>query len=150
MLQRPRIGEILRKSVPLSRHDVEEILEDQKTTRRRFGEIALSWGLCQPEHLWSAWCNQLTDDLDRIDLQQTGIDAQAAAALPPEIARKLRVIPVRMTDHEVIVACDQPLSESCLRDLNAQLGVHVKYVLTGTGQLNLAIEDYYPALRPTG
>ena len=147
--RRPRIGEILRRSVPLSRQDVDEILEDQKTTRRRFGEIALSWGLCQPEQLWSAWCKQLTNDLERVDLQEMGIDAQAAAKMPPEAARSHRVIPVRMSESEMIVACEEPLTERCLAELKVIVGMRVRFVLTGAVQLNSAIEDYYPTLRPT-
>ena len=150
MPQRPRIGEILRRSVPLSRQDVDEILEDQKTTRRRFGEIALSWGLCQPEQLWTAWCKQLTDDLERIDLRAVGIDAQAAAEIPPDVARRLRVVPVRMSESTIIVACDEPLGDQCLAELKALLGLRVKYVLTGTAELSAAIDEYYPALQPTG
>src|SRR5688572_85028 len=135
MAHRPRIGEILRRSVPLSRQDVDEILEDQKTTRRRFGEIALSWGLCQPEQLWSAWCNQLTDDRQRVDLHAMGIDAQAAAMMPPDVARARRVIPVRIGENEIVVACDEPLTEQCLAELKAVAGMRVRYVLTATKQL---------------
>jgi len=149
MPHRPRIGEILRRSVPLSRQDVDEILEDQKTTRRRFGEIALSWGLCEPEHVWSAWCRQLADGCDRVDLSELGIDAQAAAVMTPDVARKHRVIPVRRGEGEIVLACDEPLSDRCVAELRALLGVRVKYVVTGAGQLNVAIEDYYPTLRPT-
>src|SRR5439155_6477219 len=58
---RARIGELLSRMVPLSGHDVEEILQEQSATRRRFGEIALAWGLCKPEHVWDAWGQQSTD-----------------------------------------------------------------------------------------
>ena len=151
MPQRQRIGEILRRTVPLSRQDVDEVLEDQKTTRRRFGEIALSWGLCQPEHLWSAWCKQLTSSgAERVDLQEIGIDAQAAAMMPPEIARQLRVVPLRMSETEVVVACDEPLTDRVAGELKLLLGLRVKHVLAATEQLNVALEDYYPTLRPTG
>ena len=150
MAHRPRIGEILRRSVPLSRQDVDEILEDQKTTRRRFGEIALSWGLCQPEHLWSAWCGQLTDDLERVNLEELGIDAQAAALMSGKDARELRVIPVRMSETEVIVVADGPLTDSCHDALRTILRRQVKFVLTGMEQLNRALEDYYPKLQQTG
>ena len=58
MVRRARIGELLSRIVPLSGHDVEEILEEQSANRRKFGEIALAWGLCRPEHVWDAWCQQ--------------------------------------------------------------------------------------------
>ena len=42
MNRRARMGELLSRMVPLSGHDVEEILEEQNSNRRKFGEIALS------------------------------------------------------------------------------------------------------------
>ena len=40
MQQKPRIGELLSQMVPLDGQDVDEILQEQGVTRRRFGEIA--------------------------------------------------------------------------------------------------------------
>src|SRR4051812_15758645 len=85
--QRSRIGELLSRIVPLSGHDVEEILQDQAGTNRKFGEIALAWGLCQPQHVWKAWCRQLASaGTEQVDLKLVGIDAQAAASIPAELA----------------------------------------------------------------
>ncbi len=59
-MSRPRFGELLSRFVNLSAHDVSEILEDQSSSRRRFGEIALAFGLCQPQHVWKAWWCRLS------------------------------------------------------------------------------------------
>ncbi|HEY0009115.1 MAG TPA: hypothetical protein VGB55_10365, partial [Tepidisphaeraceae bacterium] len=55
----PRIGQILSRSVPLTEHDLEEILQEQKVTRQRFGDAALALGMVQPKHVWDAWMQQL-------------------------------------------------------------------------------------------
>src|SRR5438046_1826862 len=86
MKRRARIGELLSRMVPLSGHDVEEILQEQSATRRRFGEIALAWGLCRPEHVWDAWCQQSENGTETVDLDKIGIDSQAAAMLPAALA----------------------------------------------------------------
>ena len=106
MQAKPRIGELLSELVELSGHDVEEILHEQQTTQRRFGEIALSWGLCQPEHVWSAWSRQVGNgtDVQRVDLDRDGIDAQAVALLHANVARAFRVIPIRADAQEVVLA----------------------------------------------
>src|SRR5439155_13147358 len=88
MKRRARFGELLSRMVPLSGHDVEEILQEQNANRRRFGEIALAWGLCRPEHVWDAWAQQNADGNELVDLEQIGIDAQAAAMLSPDDARR--------------------------------------------------------------
>src|SRR5688500_12737145 len=105
MNQRARIGELLTRIVPLSGHDVEEILEEQSGNRRKkFGEIALTWGLCRPEHVWDAWCQQASQEGETLDLDTIGVDARAAGLLPGHVARRLLAIPVRVAGDMALVA----------------------------------------------
>jgi type IV pilus assembly protein PilB len=145
MNNRPRMGELLGEIVPLSGHDVEEILSEQHATNRRFGEIALSWGLCQPEHVWSAWCRQVGDvsSSQTVDLDRVGIDAQAVALLPAESAHVFRAIPIRTSDTEVVVASDAPLSERAREELGRLLKKRVKFVIATKQQIDAAIDVYY-------
>src|SRR5438552_3699632 len=99
-----RFGELLGKLVKLSQHDVEEILEDQTATHRRFGDIALSWGLCEPEHVWQAWSDQLLTQVQQVDLEKLGVDSQAAGMIQREVALKLCAIPIRCLGHHLIIA----------------------------------------------
>ena len=147
MKNRPRMGELLSEIVDLSGHDVEEILHEQHANNRRFGEIALSWGLCQPEHVWSAWCRQVEDgaDCETVDLDREGIDAQAVTLLPTEWARAFRAVPVRVSDTEIVVASDAPLSERAREELTRLLKKHVKFVIAPKKQIDAAIEVYYPS-----
>ena len=82
-MSRMRIGQLLEQMGKLSGHDVDEILHEQSSpgVRKSFGEIALIWGLCRPEHIWKAWADQLSDGLERIDLETFGIDSQAVSRL---------------------------------------------------------------------
>jgi hypothetical protein len=98
------LGELLGRLVNLSRHDVDEILEEQSSTHHRFGEIALSWGLCAPEHVWQAWCDQLLQQVQKVDLEKLGVDSQAAAMISSDLARRLNVIPIRCLGRQLIVA----------------------------------------------
>src|ERR1035441_5376534 len=99
-----RFGEFLGCLVHLSHHDVDEILEEQSSTKHRFGEIALSWGLCAPEHVWQAWCDQLLSQIQKVDLEKLGVDSQATALIPGELARRLGAIPIRCLGQQLIVA----------------------------------------------
>src|SRR3978361_394754 len=79
-----RFGELLGKVVNLTRHDVDEIFEEKNSSHRRFGEMALSLALCDPEHVWQAWCDQLLTQIQRVDLEALGVDAQAAGLIDRE------------------------------------------------------------------
>ena len=147
MQAKPRIGELLSQLVELSGHDVEEILHEQQATQRRFGEIALSWGLCQPEHVWSAWSRQVGNgtDVQRVDLDRDGIDAQAVALLHANVARAFRVIPIRADAQEVVLASEAVLTERVKDELKGLLKQNVKFVIATRRQIDAAIDAYYSA-----
>jgi hypothetical protein len=143
-MQRSRIGELLSRIVPLSNHDVEEILQEQSGTHRRFGEIALAWGLCQPEHVWNAWCRQLAQGIETVDLDEIGIDAQAADILSADVARELEVLPIRIFGDVAIIATsdnETPAFEARLAHL---VGRRVMFVRAEAEQLRRSIDMYYP------
>ena len=144
-------GECLGKVVRLTPHDVSEIMEHQAATRRKFGEIALAWGLCRPQHVWQAWWNQLSREIKRIDLTEIGVDSQAVAHVPRELAVQFRAIPLRSYRDQLVVAtCDQGIARA-RAELPALLPAkQLQFVLTKPEQLDLAIAAYYPsALRPS-
>ena len=150
MSQRARIGQLLKGMVPLSDHDVEEILEEQSSNHRKFGEIALAWGLCRPEHVWDAWCQQSSQEGETLDLDRIGVDARAAALLPAEMARRLSAIPVRVAGDVALVALIHEPTHAELAMLSEALGRQVKFARTNSPQLLAMIERYYPPVLQAG
>ena len=144
MKRRARFGELLSRMVPLSGHDVEEILQEQSATRRRFGEIALAWGLCKPEHVWNAWCQQSEGGTETVDLEKIGVDSQAAAMLPASVAREHHVIPLRVAEGAVLLATANGAMEHS-DELAALLHRRVTFVHTDMKQLERMLDRYYPA-----
>src|SRR3954452_25407461 len=92
-LQETLFGELLGRRVPLSRHDVFEILEEQGGSRRRFGQIALGWGLWEPRHVWETWAEHLADRSPRVDLGRMGIDVQATLHLRGALSAEPGIVP---------------------------------------------------------
>lgn len=142
-------GECLGQVVRLSAHDVSEIMEHQAATRRKFGEIALSWGLCRPQHVWQAWWNQLSRHTPRVDLTKVGVDAQAVDQLPATLAMQFRVMPLRsFRDQLVVATCEHGLPRA-RAELPQLLNKQVQFVLAEPVQLDAALATYYaPASRP--
>jgi hypothetical protein len=144
--KRARMGELLSKMVPLSGHDVEEILQEQSATRRKFGEIALAWGLCRPEHVWDAWCQQSSDGTETVDLDRIGVDSQAAAMLPADVARLHHVIPLRIANDAVLLATANGAMEHS-EELATLLRRRVTFVHADMTQLERMLDRYYPPSR---
>jgi type IV pilus assembly protein PilB len=143
-MDRARMGELLSRIGQLSSHDVDEVLCEQRQTRQRFGAIAVSLGFCQPEHVWAAWCSQLSGNLDRVNLDEIGIDAQAVECLPRELALGLRAMPVRLFEGQLIIALSDPARADGVAEMARRIGLQVKFVLADDAQIQRALLQYYP------
>jgi hypothetical protein len=138
-----RFGELLGRLVPLSDQDVSEILEEQTMSHRRFGQIAMSWGLCRAEHVWRAWCDQLASGPERVDLGMIGIDTQALGHLSGKLAREFGVVPVRTLGERVILAVSPETLDRAAELLPGLMGKHVQFVLADAEQIAHAITVRY-------
>ena len=146
-MSRPLFGECLSDVVGLSDHDVAEILEDQAASRRRFGEIALAWGLCRPEDVWQAWGRQLNRLTPEVDLHKVGVDAQAAAHLPKSVAREFCAVPIRSFGNILVVATTRENLGRACNELPKGVKKDVKLVVTSRASIERAIEAYYEPQR---
>ncbi|HEX8911470.1 MAG TPA: hypothetical protein VF796_03850 [Humisphaera sp.] len=138
-----RFGELLARIVKLSRHDVYDILEEQAGTRKRFGQIALAWGLCEPTHVWEAWTTQIVGRTPRVDLASFGVDAQATLELPAWLAAALGVCPVRSTGGRLVVAASAATLPRATELLTAHSTKPISFVLADPAQVDDAVRRYY-------
>jgi hypothetical protein len=142
-MSQARFGDFLGRLVHLSRHDVDEILEEQSSTKHRFGEIALSWGLCAPEHVWQAWCDQLLSQVQMVDLEKLGVDAQATTMITADTARRLSVIPIRCMGQQLIVAVPTNDTAHITAELRKFTDMQLRFVVADINQIAQAIGVYY-------
>jgi hypothetical protein len=138
-----RIGEVLRRLVPLSAHDVDEVLQEQRGTPRRFGEVAISLGLCRPEHIWKAWATQSTESVQHVDLNEVGIDAQAVGALPRDIAMKFGAIAIRAGQGQLVVATSDVCFDEAAMALPTLVKTKIKFIIADAKQIQEAMDHYY-------
>ena len=140
-----RIGQVLQGLGKLSELDIHEVLAEQRSWPRRFGEIAVTLGFCQPEHVWSAWSSQLGADAgaEEVNLDEVGVDAQAADYLSADVAWGSRVMPLRAWEGQLVVAASDP-SSVAVGDLARRAGMEVKLVRASNEQIERALRKYYP------
>ncbi len=143
-MSRQLIGQLLSRMGKLSLIDIDEILVEQAVSHRRFGEIALSWGLCNPEHVGEAWCKQLADDVQHVDLERVGVDAHATTYLSSQLARQLGVIPIRVLGDLVVVATSHTLNSVEVAELSRTIGKQIRLVTVDPDQIQVALGTYYP------
>jgi hypothetical protein len=138
-----KFGQMLGRFVPMSEHDIHEILDEQAVCRRKFGEIALSWSMCRPDHVWRAWCAQLAHEPQRVDLQEVGVDTQALAAIDHAVANEYSVLPLRVMDDELIVATSESSFDRARQALPGLLKRSVRFVHSDEQAIRDAIQKHY-------
>jgi len=143
-MSRQLIGQLLSRMGKLSLIDIDEILVEQAVSRKRFGEIALSWGLCEPEHIGEAWCRQLGEDVQELDLEKVGVDPHATQCLAGEMARRLDAVPIRTLGDLIVVAIGHTLDSVEVAELSRAVGQQIRLVLVAHSQIQRALETFYP------
>lgn len=112
-MNRLRMGEALRRMGKLSTIDVDEILFEQEVAPRRFGDIAVSWGLCRQEDIAQVWCDQFV--AASIDVAE--IDSVALDCIPPEMAFRLCVAPLKLMAGQLVVAAPEEPDSAAMAEL---------------------------------
>jgi hypothetical protein len=128
----------------LSSIDIDEILEQQAVSHRRFGEIAVSWGLCEPVDLCEAWCAQFSECVDGSDLTQGDLDARLILSMPAKLARQLQVVPLVSIADQMVVAAAQPVDGDQWMAILEATGMDVRFVLAEPEAIAAALDVYYP------
>jgi len=143
-MQRAPIGQVLSRMGKLSSIDIDEILEQQAVSRQRFGEIAVSWGLCEPVDLCEAWCVQFSEGVETSDLTPGDVDARLILSLPARLARQLHIVPLVSIADQMVVASAQPVDGDQWLAILEATGMDVRFVLAEPEAIAAALDVYYP------
>lgn len=127
----------------LTEWQVDRILEHQKLSRQRFGQIAVSWGWAKPEDVWQAWAVQLVKSNRVVDLNEVGIDTAAVEKVPPATAWHYRSVPLRTWGHNLVLAVPEHLDELARRELPTLLPDQLYFCLADREQIDQALDRVY-------
>ena len=82
-------------------------------------------------------------NMDFVDLSQLAIPAEVILAIPPDIARRYKVVPVAHTDSGFMVAIGDPLDFDTFDSIGYLLKQHVEFVCATPAQIKTALHKYY-------
>jgi hypothetical protein len=137
------IGQVLTSMGRLSSIDIDEILAEQAISGMKFGEIAISLGLCGREQIWEAWCIQLAEEIRTTGLDKVGVDLTTAASVPLDVARRWGVLPIRHFAGMIVMAASRMPNADEVVALSAMLGREVRFVPVHPDQIEQALRLAY-------
>jgi type IV pilus assembly protein PilB len=140
-VHRKRIGDILIETGIITPQQLAEALAQQRRTRERLGRVLVDQGAASEKQIAQALAAQL--DLPLVSLASARLDPNALKLIPEVLARKRRVVPVRLDGSQVVVAMADPLDVFALDDVGIAARRSVKPVVAVESEVMAAIERAY-------
>ncbi len=140
---RRRLGDLLVDDGLLTRGQLEELLRSRLEVDgrlERLGEAAVRLGFCTADEIGRALAHQL--DLEYVEDQALVVDPALAERIPRHLAERHHVVPIRMDDDMVVVACADPTNIVGLDDVRVAVGARrIRTVVAPSYALQQAVQD---------
>ena len=138
----PALGALLLRDGSLTVEQLEQALEDKKSSDKRLGEILVDRGYVTPTQVSRVLAEQ--HELPFVDLVREPIDMGAAGLLSESLARRYGAIPVRfLEDGSVLVALNDPTNVEAADNLRIALGATVRVGVASSEAITNAIGRIY-------
>jgi type IV pilus assembly protein PilB len=136
-----RLGEILIKKGIITEAQLNEVLEEQKFTKRFLAETLVARKLVSEEQIAKILSEQL--GLAYVDLSGINIERKAVDLIPEEIAVKYTAMPLFVLHDTLTVAMANPLNVNAVDELQSLSGLRVQPVFACVSAIRNAIDKYY-------
>lgn len=136
-----RLGEILVEKGLISEEQCQQALDLQKKTGKRLGEIIIEVGFIQEDDLLQVLSKQMS--IPHIWLRKGLIDPKIVSTIPVEKAKLYKIMPMFRVKNNLILATSDPQAIFVLDKIEDMTGLTVQPVLTRSGDIDKAIEEYY-------
>jgi len=136
-----RLGDLLVNEGLISQEQLHRALSEQKGSNEKLGTILVRLGIINEDQLIGFLSRQY--GIPSITLSQLDIDPEVVRLVPPQIARKYEVLPVKRTGNALTLAMADPTNVFALDDVAFMTNLQVLPVVASQGAIRQAIERIY-------
>ena len=140
-VKRKSLGGILVEQNIITAHQLDNILDMQRTQGGKLGEILVNEGLVNAEQLAAILSIHLNIPL--VDLKRHTVQPEALRLIPEEIARNHTLIPLGIIGDSLVVVMSDPEDIRTIKDLEAQSKMRVEVALGIPYEIDQAIDFNY-------
>ena len=143
---RVRLGELLVEAQVITREQLEEVLELQKTDGRRLGTLMVESGLVTEVQVTQILSQQLS--IPWVSLYHIDFSRQLLDLVPKEVAEQYGLVPifvrrVRGLGNTLYIAMDDPSDEAAIAAVQHYSGLPVRCMIAPPNDIRGAIRAYY-------
>ena len=136
-----RLGEILLREGLVSREQLAQALTEQKASKHRLGYVLVKLGLVPELEVTKLLARQYR--MPAVDLSRFEVDPKIIKLVPPDLATKAVVLPLKREGRTLTVAMADPTDHGLLEDLKFITRFDLFPVLAGEFTLRNLIEKHY-------
>ena len=136
-----RLGELLLREKLITPLQLQQAIEEQKSTGGRLGYQLTKMGFIEENELTAFLSKQY--GVPSIDLNEFDIEGDIIKLIPKEVVLKHQVIPVNRTGSTLIVAMADPSNIFAIDDIKFLTGYNVEAVVASEQAIEGSVEKYY-------
>ncbi|HYT03962.1 MAG TPA: type IV-A pilus assembly ATPase PilB [Gemmatimonadales bacterium] len=136
-----KLGEILLREGLISQEQLKKALLEQKNTGMRLGYTLVKLGFVEETEISKMLARQYR--MPAVDLSRFEVDPKILKLLPPDVAIKHTVLPLKREGRTLTVAIADPNNVTAIEDIKFITRCDVFPVIAGEYTLRNAIEKYY-------
>jgi type IV pilus assembly protein PilB len=136
-----RLGEILMDAGLLSVDEVNKIINEQKQTGEKFGDILIAKGIVSAEDIVLAIVTQFR--LPFVHLSQLDIGASMKGIFPEGLLRKHSFVPFDKLGDVLLIATSGPIDVEVLEELESMSQCHIRVFVATDPEVKKAIGDHF-------
>lgn len=135
------IGEALLEAGIINSENLKSILAEEKSTKISFCRLLIDKKIISEDQLLAIMEREF--DLPQVNLATFKINPKAIDLIPHELAKRLKVIPLKISGSRIFMAMADPLNTAALNELALATGAEVYPVLAGERAITEVINQYY-------
>src|SRR5437016_4846775 len=136
-----KLGEILLREGLITQDQLKKALLEQKNTGMRLGYTLVKLGFVEETEISKMLARQYR--MPAVDLSRFEVDAKIIKLLPPDVAIKHTVLPLKREGRTLTVAIVDPNNVTAIEDIKFITRCDVFPVIAGEYTLRNAIDRYY-------
>lgn len=136
-----KIGELLLYAGKITPKQLDIVLEEQKITNEKLGEIIVDKGWLTSDDIVEALEFQL--GFPRVDLDKYEININVATLIPENIVRRHKLIAIDKKDEKLIVAMIDPLNFIAIDDVKLYTKMDLEPVIATNSDITKVIDKFY-------
>ncbi len=136
-----KLGDLLVKVGKISQEQLENALETQKKVKKKLGEVLNDLGYVTNRDIIEVLEYQL--GIPHVDLEMYDININAPKLISEKFARENVLVPIKISDEDVMVAMADPFDIIAISQLERMIGKRVSPSIATEDDIKNTIDKYY-------